>query len=186
MKAYSLPVVVIAALSIIFVGCARQATYPPVEVTAKLVKPTSEPIPSVMAAAIRYAREMYVKGQDMAINLPAGMPAEVYERVFGKIGGGRPMTSAGEKAIHIQEVRTRSSDAQVDLIYPRQDGFNQFVTLTLHRELLSSFRVKSAKAWQLRDVKTPEPGYVAPAPESETERATEIAGDATLTAAIPH
>lgn len=154
-KAYS-----ICALAIFLIGCSPSGTYPPVEITGKLIKPTHEPIPTLMAVAIRYARENYGKDQDLAINLPAGTTAEAYETVFKKVGGGRPMMDSGEKAIHIQEVRSRNFNAQVDLIYPRADGLNQLVTLTLHRGMLEKYRVERARAWQIRDVEAPEPSYV--------------------------
>ena len=149
-------------------GCSPWSTYPPVEVSAaqKLTRPTFEPVPTVMATAIRYARSTYLEGREVAINLPRGAPAEAYDKVFAKLdaegGGGRPMTVPGEPALHIVEVRTRAMDAQVDLIYPRADGLNQFVTLTLRREVFEDWRVKSARPWRLRNVELPQPNYVPP------------------------
>jgi hypothetical protein len=164
------------ALTIALSACAPSATYPPVETTAKLTKPTFEPMPTVMAAAIKFTRENYTKDLDLPINLPAGMPPQAYDKVFAKLGDGRPMTTAGEPAIHITEVRTRTFNAQVDLIYPRRDGFNQFITLTMKRSVLENYRVDRVRPWQLRDVTAMTPNYVAPPPppeEADTEADSE-------------
>jgi hypothetical protein len=151
-----------SGLTIILAACAPSSTYPPVETTARLTKPTFEPVPTVIATAIRYAQENYTKDQDVAINLPPGVPAAAYDKVFAKLGGGRPMMNPDEPAIHITEVRTRNFNAQVDMIYPRADGLNQFVTLSMKRSVLENYRVERARPWQLRDVASMAPNYVVP------------------------
>ena len=151
-----------AGLMILLNACAPQATYPPVETTANLAKPTFEPVPTVMAVAIRYVQENCAKETDLAINLPEGVPSEAYDMVFAKLGGGRPMTVEGEPAIHIKEVRTRNFNAQVDVIYPKGDGFNQLATITLKRTILENYRVERIRPWQIRDVAILSPHYVAP------------------------
>jgi hypothetical protein len=119
-----------------------------------------------MVIAIEYTRDNYVTGKDLPINLPEGANWEVYHRVFDKLAhGGRPMTVKGEAAIHVKEVRSRAFDAQVDVIYPRGDGLNQLATITMQSELLKDWRVTGARPWQIRDVQTPEPNYIAPTPE---------------------
>lgn len=167
--------VAVGAALIVVWGCAPSATYPPVETTAKLAKPTFEPVPTVLATAIRFVQENYTHDQDLAINLPQGVPAEAYDAVFAKLGGGRPMTLAGEPAIHIQEVRTRNFNAQADVIYPRADGFNQLATITMKRTVFQNYRVERVRPWQLPDVVAMTPNYVAPPqpPASSDENETE-------------
>jgi hypothetical protein len=146
-------------------GCQQWSTYPPVELTARLQRPAAEPVPTVIAESIRYAREKFLDGRDLPINLPQGVSAAVYDKVFAHLGGGRPMQAAGESAIHITEVRTRAMNAQVDMIYPRADGIHQFVTLTLEHGMFEKWRVVRSKPWVMRDVVPPGPNYVSPPPE---------------------
>jgi len=162
--------------ALVMAGCSPWSTYPPVETRAAqaLSRPTFEPVPTVMALAIDYARTEYLPGKDLAINLPQGANWEVYQRVFGKLeGGGRPLIDDKEPAIHIKEVRTRSFDAQVDLIYPRGDGLNQLATISMHSEVFKDWRVTSARLWQIRDVQTPEPHYIPPTPEELAKKKIE-------------
>jgi hypothetical protein len=146
-------------------GCAQWSTYPPIETTQALTnRPASRPIPAIMATSYIYVRESYMHGEDAAINLPEGTPAQAYEAVLAKLGGGQPMMRAGEPTIHIQEVRTRGFDAQTDLIYQKSDGFYEMVTLTLRGNLMEKYQVVSAHEWQLPNLAAPSPNYVAPPP----------------------
>jgi len=145
-------------------GCSEWSTYPTVEVKAGTVLARSESrsVVDVMAASIEYTQDNLVKGQDLAINLPKGTPAEAYDKVIAKLGDGRVMLNDADEAIHVQEVRTRGMNAEVDLIFPRADGLNQLVTLRLERTLFEMYSVKDYKFWQLRSVATPAANYVAP------------------------
>ena len=59
------------------------ATYPPIEGSFELSGPSTEPIPSLMEASIRYVHDKFGgEGDDYAINLPAGTPAKVYDLVI--------------------------------------------------------------------------------------------------------
>jgi hypothetical protein len=159
---------IIALPIALLTGCSPWATYPPVEskTAQALTKPTFEPVPTVMAVAIDYARDNYTPGKELPINLPDGADWEVYDKVFTKLAhGGTPMTKRGEPALCIQEVRTRAFEAQVDVVYPRADGLNQLVTLSLEREVFKDWRVKSARPWQIRNVEMPDPHYVGPTAE---------------------
>lgn len=179
-----------AGALVIAAGCAPMSTYPPVETKAQasLTKATYEPVPTVMAAALRYADEHYANDRDMAINLPPGAGWEAYDKVIDKLGWGRPMTDPAEPAFHIKEVRTRMMDAQVDMVYPKASGLNQLVTLTLRRSVTENYHVKSTRPWQLRDVELPEPHYVPPTPEEQAKRDKKRGKDGdgdTATAAAP-
>jgi hypothetical protein len=153
-------------------GCSPWSTYPPVETSMaqRMSKPTFEPVPTVMTVAVQYAKDHFMQGHDFAINLPEGTPADVYEKVFHKLGFGRPMVMPNEAALHIQEVRTRGFNAQVDVIYPRTDGLNQMATLTMSRGALDKYKVTDVRIWQSRNLQLPAPHYVAPPPEPVKER----------------
>jgi hypothetical protein len=170
MKLHGLMMLGLSGLALVVVqmtGCSPWSTYPSIEtpMATKLTRPTFEPVPTVMAESIKYAREHYIKNEDLPVNLPVGANWKVYDAVFEKLGSGRHMTEVGEKALHITEVRTRGFDAQVDMIYPREDGLYQSVTLTLSRSVVDPFHVTTARQWQVRDLKSPEPTYIGPTPE---------------------
>src|SRR5262245_20803381 len=63
-----------ALLAAAVTGCQQYATYPPVEVTAKLQRPAAEPVPTIIATSIQYARDNFVASKTLPINLPAGVP----------------------------------------------------------------------------------------------------------------
>src|SRR5437773_2216679 len=92
------------------------------------------------------------------------MPSSVYDKVIAHLGAGQAMQSAGEKAVHVTEVRTRGFDATVDLMYPRTDALYQPVTLTLQRSVLEGWRVIGTRTWQYKDAKPPAPNLEAPPP----------------------
>src|SRR5262249_35643865 len=76
-----------ALFTIALSACASKATYPPIETTTRFAPSTSEPVPTVIATAIKYAKLKYLNDEDVAINLPAGIPARTYDKVFAKLGG---------------------------------------------------------------------------------------------------
>jgi hypothetical protein len=166
-------------------GCTQWSTYPPIETTQALSnRPAARPVPAVMAASITYAQQRYLTGEEAAINLPEGTPAEAYEAVLAKLGGGRPMLLPGEPTIHIQEVRTRGFDAQTDLIYQKSNGFYQLVTLTLRGNMMETYRVTSARPWQVRHLAAPGPHYVPPPAPVEQAQATSSSHSGGQSAAV--
>ena len=129
-------------------------------------------MPAGMAAVVILAGlEMVMGGCQQYATYPP-----VYEKVFTHLDGGRPMQIPGERAIHITEVRTRAMHAQVDMMYPTPKGFYQFVTLTLERSVLESWRVKSERKWAMRDVRPPTPNFVPPPPTDEPQQQTAQVG----------
>jgi hypothetical protein len=158
-------------VAVVTAGCSPWATYPPIEtpLATKLSKPTFEPVPTVMAEAIKHARTEFIKDADLPINLPAGANWKVYDAVFSRLGDGRHMTSPGEAALHITQVRTRGSNAQVDMIYPRPDGLYQSVTLTFSRTLFDPWHITATRKWQVRDLRAPEPNYIGPTAQEQAE-----------------
>jgi hypothetical protein len=151
-------------------GCQQFSTYPPVElpVAARLQRPAAEPVPTIIARSVEYVRERFGVAGDLPLNLPEGVPASVYDKVFARLGGGEPMMQPGQRAIHIVQVRTRGMDAQVDLIYPRPDGPHQEVTLTLGHYVFQKWQVRSVRKWGVPVHSPPPPHYVAPPPPPPT------------------
>ena len=165
---------VICLISLIAAGgCASYATYPPVEMTGKLANPSYEPLPTLMTEAIRFAHDHYGAGEDdFAINLPVGVPHEIYSRVIRKLGMGHPLTDPGEQAYHVLELRIRGMEAEVDLVYPRSNSIYELVTITFSRRLVEGWVVLSSRLWRIR-VDVPPSNYIPPEPTSLPEPASE-------------
>ncbi len=148
---------------IVVTACAPLATFPPVDGSVQLSSPTTEPIPTLMAEAIRYAQSRYGDGAEVfAINLPPQTPAQVYDTVISRLGGGHPQFDSDEPAYHVTSVRARGLRAEVDLFYPRTDGFYEFVTISFRRDVLSGYEVLSTRLWRIDD-QPPGPNYQPPA-----------------------
>ena len=148
-------------------GCAPWATYPPVEHTSKLVNPTFEPIPTLMAGAVQYSHEHYGTVSDATFNLPAGISHKVYDKVVEKLGYGRPMQPQDTLAYHVTAVRTRGPEAEVDVIVPRADGLHELVTVRFKQKFARGYEVATAREWRVR-ADPPMSNYIAP-PQPETE-----------------
>ncbi len=148
---------------IVVTACAPFATYPPVDGAVQLSGPTIEPIPTLMTESIRYAQDRYGDGaQEFAINLPPQTPAALYETVIRRLGAGHPQLDVDEPAYHVTSVRARGLTAEVDLFYPRTDGFYDFVTISFRRDVLGEYAVRSTRLWRTDD-RPPEPNYRRPA-----------------------
>lgn len=167
---------IVASLALIgtglITGCAPWATYPPVEHTSKLVNPTFEPMPTLMAETVRYAHDHYGTVSDTTFNLPAGMGYKVYDKVIAKLGFGRPMQAGDQVAYHITAVRTRGPEAEVDVIVPRADGVYELVTIRFKEKLGKGPTIASAREWRVR-AEPPSANYVAP-PPSEVANAEPV------------
>ena len=129
-------------------GCAPTATYPPVEGSFGLNTPTYEPVPTIMADAIRYVHLHHGSDHPLAFNLPAGTSAKTYDRVIKRLGAGKPQTADDEWACYIQQVRSRGLNAEADVIFAQDNAPPAFLTLYLRKEL-SNYSVNHVKRWQL-------------------------------------
>lgn len=169
--------VAICVLGVYLGGCTPMATYPPIEGSFELSGPSTEPIPALMVASIRYVHDKFGgEGGDYAINLPAGTPAKVYDLVIKRLDAGRPMQDPAEPAYHVTAVRVRGWSAEVDIFHPRRDGFYEFVTLSMQRDILPMYKVTNTRMWRTGDV-PPGPNYVAANAELAAAEPTESAGD---------
>lgn len=145
-------------------GCVTWSSYPPLKMTDRIANPSNEPMPTLMTRAIRFAYFHYGSGEeDFAINLPEGVPSEIYTRVIRKLEIGHPMTDPNETAYHVLEIRIRGVEAEVDLLYPRQGSIYEMVTLSFRRRLVEGWTVLTSRLRRVH-VDRPQPNYVPPAP----------------------
>lgn len=152
-------------------GCAPFATYPPDEGSMIDARGDTEPVPALMAEAIRYAHEqdhsVASAGGDFAYNLPPGTNGRTYAVVKERLRGiGHPQTSLQEQAYHVTKVRVRGRRAMVDVFYPKTDGGYQFETVTFLGDLWVGYKVESSRLWQTDD-QPPAPSWMPPAPSEE-------------------
>ena len=151
---------IVGLVLITLTGCASMTMYPPPPGFEGVVDASAEPIPTLMAKAIRYAQIHYngSVGEDIAINLPQGTPGVVYYAVSQKLGGGHPQFDSDEPAYHIVEVRFWDMEAAVDIYYPRQGIYHDFVTMKFTKDLFGSYTVKHTRFWRISK-NPPEPNY---------------------------
>jgi len=159
------------ALASFLCGCTPWATYPPIEGAVDISNPALAPIPTLMAEAVRYVHEQDGGGGEVVLNLPEDTPAKVYDKVIEKLGTGRPMQPGDRQAYHVEAVRVRAVDAEVDLIHPGNGGAPELMTIYFQQQFLDGWRVQWHRRWRIR-IEAPEVRYVPPPPpeaEPETE-----------------
>ena len=140
-------------------GCVSMSAFPPAPGFEGIVDASVEPLPTLMAEAIRYAQIHYGSvGEDVAINLPPGTPGVVYSRVAQQLGGGHAQFDPDEPAYHIVEVRLWTMEAEVDIYYPRKDDYHDYVTMKFTRDLIGNYKVKHTRLWRISK-NPPEPNY---------------------------
>lgn len=158
-KCTFLLLLIAAALSM--PGCAAWSTYPAIPGALQVGHPEVEPLPTIMAEAVRYSNERYLEMEEPVFNLPKGVTVATYESVKRRLRGGVAMREPGERAVHVTQIRTRGPHAEVDIVYPRSDGHYQLVTLNMRQRVLNRFHVESTRLWRIR-VDVPEPSYPQP------------------------
>lgn len=164
-------------------GCTPWATYPKIEGAGDITNANLPPIPELMALSVLWGAEHYPEGVEATdgvsfyYNLPEGTPAKVFRRVETRMGEGDPLLRAGIPAYHVQMVRVRTVEAEVDLIAPRTDGLYDLVTLQFKQHITKGWRVIDHRVWRVR-VDVPGPAYRpdggdAEAMDSSTDEADE-------------
>jgi hypothetical protein len=139
-------------------ACSPAITYPPEKGVLTSRASPGEPVPTLMAYAIEYAHDQWGWEEDFAINLPAGTPAWVYEKVIKRIGGGHPLEHPGEPAYHVTRVSSQGNTGMVDLFYPKPDGDYGYATLTFELQLIGGYEHSATRIWQTRE-QPPAPNY---------------------------
>lgn len=147
--------------SLHFGGCAAWTTYPPIPGALRVGHPELEPLPTIMAEAIRYSNERYLELEEPVFNLPEGVSERAYDSVTRRLRAGRPMHDPNEPAMHVREIRVRGTDAQADVIFPREDGLYQLVTLYMKQRPVNRYEVQDTRLWRIY-VQPPQPNYPAP------------------------
>jgi hypothetical protein len=147
----------LAGLSVA-VGCAPAATFPKIEGSVAINSPRLAPIPELMADAIEAAREevetLSADGElRLAFNLPEETPRSVWLEVARRVPGAVPATASDAAVAHVQQVRVRPNDAEVDVVVePRADrpsATPYLLTVSLKQEFLRDWRTIRTRAWRL-------------------------------------
>jgi hypothetical protein len=172
-----------ATVTAAMASCTPRVTYPSPVGTVSLGNVATEPVPTVMAEAIRFANDWYGKNTPPVINLPPSTPAEVYDVVLRRIGEGEPMRHPSQKAFHVEAVRVNGMTAEVDMIHPGTIGDYQSVTIYLRNNIWRGWEITNSRPWRFR-VAPPPPHYV-PAPVPERPEAPAAAGGGASSAPEP-
>ena len=147
----------VATLAIVFAsGCAPFATYPP-DSKVGLDNPAHEPVPTIMADAIRYVHLHHGGDHPVAINLPAGTSTRTYDKVIKRLGTGKPQTDANEWSYFIEQIRSRGLNAEADVFFPREVGPPAMITVYLRKQF-DDYRVSHTKVWNL-PIEMPAPNW---------------------------
>ncbi|HRQ76766.1 MAG TPA: hypothetical protein PK098_12700 [Phycisphaerales bacterium] len=172
---FALLVMILGLLTPLVGGCAPWVTYPQIEGAGHFGSASFEPVPSIITEAIRYTNERSAKLDPLVFNLPQGSRVEDYDRILLRLGapsGVHPMREAGERAIHVTQIRVRAADAEVDVVYPRTGGLYETATLSMRQRLFGRFEVQRMRVWRVT-VHPPLPTYppdpVAPQPAGEMD-----------------
>jgi hypothetical protein len=153
-------------LALFLCGCTPWATYPPIEGAVDISNPALAPIPELMTGAVRHVREQDGGEGEIVLNLPEGTPAKVYDAVIERLQTARPMQAGDKGAYHVEAVRVRAMDAEVDVIHPGNGGAPELMTIYFRQHLLEGWQVKWHRRWRLR-IEAPEAHYVPPPPPEE-------------------
>lgn len=148
-------------------ACAPVATYPPEEGVVDMSAPANEPVPTLMAVSISYARSEYGGGDDFAINLPPQTPTAMYDKVIRRVGAGHPMTDPDEPTYHVTKVMARGLNGSVDMFCPAGDGDYEFVTFTFRRDPFGKYTHERTRVWKTGE-QPPPPAYTGPVLASDT------------------
>lgn len=164
-----------AAAAASLTGCAPWATYPKVERSVTIAEPRVPPLPELMARAVAVAyaleHEAYAEAEELPatpFNLPVGTPLSVWETVTGRLGEAYPATEAAADVIHVQQIRLRGTQAEVDVIRQPRGGTPVLTTISFRRELLRGWYVERTRDWRI-PTDVPDLGY-AGALADATER----------------
>jgi len=144
-----------------FAGCSPIATYPPVEtdMAVQFSDSAKEPVPTIMVKVLEYAHKHYGGMDTIVINLPTGVGHETYEIVAKRLGGAIPMTSVGQPAFHIVELRVRGFSADADIVFRSTTGQYEMATIRLESSIIDKWEVVDDRVWLVPEAREPVPNY---------------------------
>ncbi len=154
-------------------GCAAAATYPKVEGSVAIDSPRLSPIPELMADAIEVHRQEVAElvaapgspapapapadgPADVTVipfNLPPNTPFAVWREVARRVPGARPATEDDLAVVHVQQLRVRPNDAEVDVVVEpragRPNDIPYLATVSFDRPFFSDWRIDRVRAWRV-------------------------------------
>lgn len=150
-------------IACVSMSCSPIATFPPIETEAatKWGDAARKPVPRIMALVINYAHEHYGWTDEIVYNLPEGVGADAYSLVGEMLANATPMTSDGQPAYHITELRVRGLDAEADVVMPTKSGEYQMVTLRLETSPFNPWSVTYDRLWAMPIHDSPSPTFSA-------------------------
>lgn len=125
LNAISLTAVFVSALFLS--GCAASMTYPEYAGAPK-ADPSLQPMPNLMADALKFSHQRTSPEQELVFNLPPTTPVQVWRGVGKRLDIGRPMTASDTMVWSVRQVRLSGGRAEVDVVYPTQ-GIYQIATV---------------------------------------------------------
>ncbi len=108
-------------------GCAGTMTYPEYPGAPK-ADPSLQPLPNLMADALKYAHQNSDASAELVFNLPPTTPNQVWRIVSKRLDVGRPMKEGDTKVWSVRQVRLSGARAEVDVVYPTK-GIYQLGTV---------------------------------------------------------
>ena len=188
-----LPLVLLSMLGV--VACTPYATFPPMSDVEPLV-PGLYPVPQVMGKSLETAYDKTSTslsgGGDevpaLVYALPAGISVGNWKQIGNHTGveGARSLTQADYEAgvpfWSVEQVRIRNQRAEVDVIFPTDDGFER-ATVILESDPFTAYEVKFFQRWR---VPVEKPVFTHPSnkgPKVEEAEAQEAGNEAETVAA---
>ncbi len=142
-KALSFTAAIAVALSIS--GCTATMTYPEYEGAPK-ADPSLQPMPNLMADALKFAHQRTAPEQELVFNLPPTTPVQVWRGVAKRLGIGRPMTAGDTLVWSVRQVRLSGGRAEVDVVYPT-NGIYQIATVHFVGSTAQPFYPSMLQLW---------------------------------------
>lgn len=115
------------ALTLGMTSCTPMMTYPEYSGAPK-ADPSLQPMPNLMADALKFAHQRIVPATELVYNLPPMTPVQVWRGVGKRIDIGRPMKTDDTLVWSIRQVRLSGGRAEVDVVYPTE-GIYQLATV---------------------------------------------------------
>ncbi|MSR44619.1 MAG: hypothetical protein EXS15_04570 [Phycisphaerales bacterium] len=126
-------------------GCISSMTYPEYPGAPK-ADPSLQPMPNLMADALKLAHQRVGGSTELVYNLPSTTPVQVWQGVGKRVGVGRPMVSGDALVWSVAQVRLNGGRAEVDVIYPT-DGIYRLATVHFEGSVGQPFLPTGLQLW---------------------------------------